>query len=282
MPHDPQEQYLPPLVIGGGNMARAIVQGARRRGVERFRGGWLAEPDMGKHAGFREAGMATFGSAAEAAAGIAAGDATLPIILAIKPQMLSDAVSGLAEKLGGRRTLVVSILAGTPISRIRELFAGHERIVRVMPNLAASIGEGATAISAATAVAADVELVREIFEAVGPLVVELDESLMDAFTALAGSGPAYVFFLAEAMAKAGEAIGFDAQTALAITRQTIAGAAQLLAGSAEDPDRLRAAVTSKGGTTAAASGVLESRGVMQAWVDAIIAARDRGRELSKL
>lgn len=282
MPHDPQEQYLPPLVIGGGNMARAIVRGARRRGVERFRGGWLAEPDVTKHREFADAGMAAFGSAVEAAGAIAHGYSTLPIILSVKPQMLSDAVSGLAERLGGRRTLVVSILAGTPISRIRELFPGCERIVRVMPNLAASIGEGATAISPATSVAADVELVREIFEAVGPLVVTLDESLMDAFTALAGSGPAYVFYLAEAMARAGEAIGFDARTSLAISRQTIAGAGGLLAGSADSPDQLRAAVTSKGGTTAAASGVLEARGVMQAWIDAIIAARDRGRELSKL
>ncbi len=290
-----REHYLPPLIIGGGNMARAIVHGAQRQGLDLFRGGWLAEPDVAKHAEFAGRGMRVFASAAEAVIAILgdrtlASDATMPVLLAVKPQVLEGAVRDIAAPLAGRDLLIISILAGTPMDRIASLLPGHPRIVRVMPNLAASIGQGATAISAsAGAGPGDVEFVRAIFAAVGPLVVALDESLMDAFTALAGSGPAYIFYLAEAMLAAGQEMGFDRATALGIMRQTLAGAAGLLSRNPDDatgersdadPGTLRAAVTSKGGTTAAATAVLDSRAVMRAWIDAIIAARDRGRELS--
>lgn len=112
------------------------------------------------------------------------------------------------------------------------------------------------------------------------MVVTIEESLMDAFTAVAGSGPAYVF-LAEAMIQASVRLGFDEPTARDIVRETIAGEGNLLAESAEAPEKLRAAVTSKGGTTEAACKKLDEAGVMPALVEAIRAARDRGREFGK-
>lgn len=280
-------RYLPPLIVGGGNMARAIVEGAGRGGLGVFRGGVVVEPDVVKHAVFTGLGMSAFASIPAAieqvdGKGATAGGGTLPILLAVKPQMLGDVARELAPRIAGREVLVISILAGTTIERIGGML-GTARIVRAMPNLPASIGKGATAITACgSATAEDVELARAIFSAVGPLVVPLDEGLMDAFTALAGSGPAYLYYLAEAMTRAGVAAGFDRGTSEAIVRQTLGGAGALLEGSDLAAADLRAAVTSRGGTTAAATGVLDARGVMEAVVEAIIAGRDRGRELGKL
>ncbi len=278
--------YLPPLVIGGGNMARAIVQGAAARGLGVFSGGILAEPDPAKHGSFLPHGLRTFESVSAARPHAAAAMGTdrartLPILLAVKPQMLADVARDLAGAFAAQRVVVISILAGTTIARLESAMGGARRIVRSMPNLPASIGQGATALSpSAGASAADATYARAIFEAVGPVVVDLPEPLMDAFTALAGSGPAYVFYLAEAMARAGEAMGFDAETSLTLVRQTIIGAAGLLVSSTQTPGELRAAVTSKGGTTAAATAALDNADVAGLWIEAIKAAQQRGRELS--
>ncbi|MCH9057700.1 MAG: hypothetical protein IIB55_03625 [Planctomycetes bacterium] len=126
----------------------------------------------------------------------------------------------------------------------------------------------------------DEALALRIFEAVGD-VIRIDEQLMDAFTAVAGSGPAYVFYLAQAMSTAATKLGFDEAQAKQIVQRTIAGAGALLAESPDSPEALRAAVTSRGGTTAAATAVLDESSVMQAMIDAITAAHDRGRELSR-
>jgi pyrroline-5-carboxylate reductase len=119
-----------------------------------------------------------------------------------------------------------------------------------------------------------------LFRAIGD-TVEIDEQLMDAFTGLAGSGPAYVFYLAEGMLNAAQTMGFDEAQAIKIVRQTIAGSGLLLARSDELPSELRARVTSKGGTTAAGTGALDQASVMDAIERAIIAARDRGEELGR-
>src|SRR5690606_30719943 len=127
---------------------------------------------------------------------------------------------------------------------------------------------------------ADAAFARTLFGAVGE-TVDLDEALMDAFTAVAGSGPAYLFYLAEAMARAAEGVGFDAATADRLVRATIVGAAGLLDADRGRPaSELRALVTSRGGTTAAATQRLDDAGVAEAFERAIVAARDRGRELA--
>jgi pyrroline-5-carboxylate reductase len=185
--------------------------------------------------------------------------------------------------VAGVERIVITILAGTPSGTVRSMLGGRGRIVRAMPNLPAGIRQGVTAVSrGAGAIEGDLRPAMELFGALGPLVVEIDESLMDAFTAIAGSGPAYVFYLAQAMAEAATKMGIDADVAGRIVAQTIAGAAAMLVDAHADPAELRVSVTSKGGTTEAAIGVLTERGAMGALVEAILAARDRGRKLSGL
>ncbi|MCC6676342.1 MAG: pyrroline-5-carboxylate reductase [Phycisphaerales bacterium] len=272
-------------VIGGGNMAHAILGRARGATLQAALV-VVAEPDVGKHAGLRQMGVEAVPTAAEAMARLA-GAETHPgagqILLAVKPQMLRAVAEEIGPALASTSRVVISILAGVPSARVREVLGGSVRVVRAMPNLAARIGRGATALCAgAGAAPGDEELAGKLFADVSGLVVRIDEGLMDAFTAVAGSGPAYVFYLAEAMVSAAESLGFDNETAMRMVRETIAGAGALLAESADGPAELRAAVTSRGGTTAAALAVLDGAGVRVQLERAIAAARDRGAELAKL
>jgi len=291
----PTDGRNPPLaVIGGGNMGLAIVSGGMA-GTRPLMRGFVAvaEPDEAKRAAFKALGVATFAHAA-AAIGAAIGKedkgGEAQVLLAVKPQMLMRLAEEVRELLAAESRVVISILAGTPTAKVRAVLgvalgaaSGAEvRVVRAMPNLPAKIRQGITALcSGAGTRPGDDAFAREIFGGVGPMVVTIEESLMDAFTAVAGSGPAYVFYLAEAMIQASVRLGFDEPTARDIVRETIAGAGNLLADSAEAPEKLRAAVTSKGGTTEAACKKLDEAGVMLALVEAMRAARDRGRELGR-
>jgi pyrroline-5-carboxylate reductase len=262
------------LVVGGGAMGGAVLAAGLRAGVLTAERTAVVEPDAGKHAGL---GVRCFVDGAAGAAWLATQGAGAQVLLAVKPQMLADAAAGLGGAANGR--VVISILAGTPGQRVRAALAGA-RVVRAMPNLAVRVGRGCTALCASAGAApGDDALARRLFGAAGT-VVEVEEALMDAFTALAGSGPAYVFYLAEAMTRAAGEMGMDPRVADAVVRETIVGAAALLAESKDAPGVLRAQVTSRGGTTAAATRVLDEAGVMEAWVRAIVAARDRGRELA--
>lgn len=279
-------RVFPPLVIfGGGNMGSAIVRGGAR-GLGPLHDGavLVVEPDRAKHEAFNTLRVPVVPSvrdcrawleAAEAHAGLGA-----QMLLAIKPQSLRAFAAEFRETLGVRTGVMISILAGTPSEAVREALGGSARIVRAMPNLAATIRQGTTAIClGAGSKPGDEAMALAIFKDVGQLVVSIDESMMDAFTAVAGSGPAYVFHLAESMVKAAVKLGFEGSLARDIVRETIAGAGNLLAESSQDPGTLRAAVTSKGGTTEAAVEVLERRAVREAIVEALRAARDRGVEL---
>lgn len=176
---------------------------------------------------------------------------------------------------------MVSIMAGVTAATVSRGLGDAGRVVRVMPNTPIGLGLGMSAVCAGPrAGEEDVARAERLFGASGK-TMRIDEGLMDAFTALAGSGPAYVFHLAEAMVEAAEQLGFDRERALTIVRQTVAGAGALLDASPETPRALRAAVTSKGGTTAAAVGVLDDAGVSDAVVRAIHAARHRGAELGR-
>lgn len=256
-------------VIGGGNMASAIVHGAIDAGIYDADAIVVADPDETKRRGFRCA-AATADEALDALAPDGA------IMLAIKPQVLPMVAKELAGRDGPSRC-VVSILAGVTARGVADALGEWARVVRVMPNTPASIGRGMTAI-AAGADAEDIAVARRIFEAIGR-VVEIDESLMDAFTALAGSGPAYVFLLCEAMRDAAIALGMSEADADLAARQTIAGAAGLLERSSESAGELRRRVTSPGGTTAAAIGAFQDGGFAELVLRAMRAARDRGHEL---
>lgn len=205
------------------------------------------------------------------------------VLVAVKPQMMGDALPVLAG-FGNGDTLFVSVAAGTPISAFEAALGGETPIVRAMPNTPAAVGRGITAIIGnAHASASQLDLAEELLSAVGQVVRLESETQMDAVTAVSGSGPAYVFHLIETLASAGEAEGLAPDLAMALAKATVAGAGALAEAADEDPAQLRVNVTSPGGTTQAALGVLmnETDGFPALLKRAVKAAADRSRELGK-
>jgi pyrroline-5-carboxylate reductase len=258
-------------VLGGGVMGETLVAGL------------LAlepRPEVviaGKRPERAEELAQTYGvSLAEPAAAVEQADV---VILVVKPQ---DTPALLAEvgALIEPGAVVVSIAAGIRTETIEAAVPEGVHVVRAMPNTPARVGRGVTGISSGNGCSADsVALVVRLLGSVGVVEV-VPEELQDAVTAVSGSGPAYLFYLAEAMTAAAVELGIDEATATSMVNQTLLGAATLLA-TADDPaTELRRKVTSPGGTTAAAVSVLDDRGVAHSVVEAITAARDRGRELS--
>jgi len=204
-------------------------------------------------------------------------------LIAVKPQMIGAALPRLAG-LGGGATLILSIAAGTPIAALEAVLGGTTPIVRAMPNTPAAVGRGITAIIGnARATEAHLALAEALLKAVGQVVRLKSERQMDAVTALSGSGPAYVFYLIEVLAAAGEAEGLEPALALHLARATVAGAGALAEVASEAPGELRVNVTSPGGTTAAALKVLmdAESGVAPLVARAVHAAAMRSRELGK-
>jgi pyrroline-5-carboxylate reductase len=202
------------------------------------------------------------------------------LVVAVKPQSFREA--GLALKpFVGASTLVVSIMAGATIASISEICGGA--VVRAMPNTPAAIGRGITvAVAAKNVSAAQRAIADALLQAIGKVEWVDDETLMDAVTAVSGSGPAYVFLLAEELARAGVEAGLPAELATRLARETVAGSGELLRRSEASSATLRQNVTSPGGTTAAALEVLMGAGGMQQlMIRAIAAATKRSRELAK-
>jgi len=202
------------------------------------------------------------------------------VVIAVKPQHVGDVAVALA---GNGIARVLSIAAGVTIQALEAGLDSVEgdpvRVVRAMPNTPALVGAGASAIAGGTAAGEeDVEWAANVLTSVGTVAV-LEESKLDAVTGLSGSGPAYVFLVAEAMIAAGVAVGLSQADADALARQTIMGAGRLLSESGEDPAQLRKNVTSPGGTTAEGLAVLEERGLREAFAAAVAAAAARSEEL---
>jgi pyrroline-5-carboxylate reductase len=202
------------------------------------------------------------------------------VVLAVKPQMFREAAATL-RALVGPDTVVVSIMAGTPIATIAELCGGA--VVRAMPNTPAAIGRGMTvAVSAPGVTVQQRATANALLRASGLVEWVDDEALMDAVTAVSGSGPAYVFLLAEELARAGVAAGLSPALAAILARETVAGSGELLHRSDLDAAVLRQNVTSPGGTTAAALGVLMGPdGLATLLTRAVAAATKRSQELAK-
>jgi pyrroline-5-carboxylate reductase len=202
------------------------------------------------------------------------------LVLAVKPQMFREAGPGL-KPLVGPSTLVVSIMAGTNIAALEQVCGGM--VVRAMPNTPAAIGRGITvAVAAKNVSAAQRATADALLRATGSVEWVDDESLMDAVTAVSGSGPAYVFLLAEELARAGVEAGLPAELATKLARETVAGSGELLHRSDLDSATLRQNVTSPGGTTAAALEVLMAKdGLQPLMIRAIAAATKRSKELAK-
>ena len=202
------------------------------------------------------------------------------LVLAVKPQMFRDAGPQL-RPLVGASTLVVSIMAGTTIAALAEVCGG--KVIRAMPNTPAAIGRGITVAVPANGVTPDQRAVADaLLRATGSVEWVEDEALMDAVTAVSGSGPAYVFLLAEELARAGVAAGLPEALATRLARETVAGSGELLHRSDQDSATLRKNVTSPGGTTAAALEVLMGAdGFQPLLTRAIAAATKRSKELAK-
>ncbi|MEO1056497.1 MAG: pyrroline-5-carboxylate reductase [Actinomycetota bacterium] len=262
------------VVIGGGNMGEALVGGLLASGAHSPDDVAVVEIDADR----RSALAGTFPD-------IAVHDTCPPCrsaVLAVKPQHTADAAATAADAGAGR---VLSIAAGVTTGALEEAIAGRSSrgegevaVVRAMPNTPALVGRGASAISGGSAAAThDLEWAASILGAVG-IVEELAEHDLDAFTATIGSGPAYVFLVAEALIDAAVAEGLDADTARRTVVQLMVGAAALLE-SGDDPAELRRKVTSPGGTTEAGLGALDRAEVRGAFAAAVRAAAARGREL---
>jgi pyrroline-5-carboxylate reductase len=204
------------------------------------------------------------------------------LVLAVKPQLL-DAAAATADALVGAETLVVSVLAGKTVADLRARLPRARAVVRAMPNLPASIGRGATGACANEAVTSRQREIADALLATVGIVEWVDrEELIDAVTAVSGSGPAYVFHLVECLAEAGVASGLPVDLAARLARATVSGAGELLERSELAPGRLRENVTSPGGTTAAALEVLMRRpgGMPDLLKEAVAAAKRRAKELS--
>ena len=201
------------------------------------------------------------------------------IIIAVKPKDFEALLREIAPFLS-KAKIVISIAAGITTGYIEKHLAKKIAVIRVMPNMPAMIGEAISSISAgAFAARPHMKTVKDIFSSIGE-VVEVDEKLVDGVTAVSGSGPAYFFYLMESLIEAAMALGFDEAKAKRLVFRTALGGAKLVEALGLHPKELRAKVTSKGGTTEAALGVLESEGFKAMVKRAVTAARDRSRELS--
>lgn len=201
------------------------------------------------------------------------------VIVAVKPGDVATILTGALDALAAD-ALVISIAAGVTITELERLVPGRP-VVRAMPNTPALVRLGAAAIAAGThALEPHLVLAEKLLGAVG-MVVRVPEYQLDAVTGLSGSGPAYIFLVAEALIEAGVLAGIARDTSIALVTQTLLGSATLLAQGDSSAEQLRTAVTSPGGTTAAGLRELEVRGVRAAFLDAVIAATQRSRELGQ-
>jgi pyrroline-5-carboxylate reductase len=199
-------------------------------------------------------------------------------VIAVKPGDVREACTAIAAAGVSR---VVSIAAGVPLRRLEEWLPDGTPVVRAMPNTPALLGAGAAAVAAGSSAGEeDLAWAESILAAVG-VVVRVPEALLDAVTGLSGSGPAYLFLVAEALVDAGVSVGLPRDVSSTLAFQTLLGAARMLTETGDPPEALRAAVTSPGGTTAAGLGVLEAKGLRAALAEAVEAATERSRQLGQ-
>jgi pyrroline-5-carboxylate reductase len=203
------------------------------------------------------------------------------VIIAVKPQLMEDVLPGVVS-LKGSKPLILSVAAGKTIASFKRHFGADAAVIRTIPNTPAAVGRGITAMAANPNVSpAQMALARTLLEAVGEVVTVENEAMIDAVTAVSGSGPAYVFYLTECLAAAGEKVGLPKDLAMQLARATVAGAGELMRQSGTEAATLRQNVTSPKGTTYAALQVLMAEDGMQPLFDkAIDAATKRSRELA--
>lgn len=260
-------------VVGAGVMGESIVSGLVASGWDASRIVAVDRYPQRVAEVVERTGIVGSGSIAEAVEGADA------ILLAVKPQDAGSVVATIGEAIAPG-AVVVSICAGISTAAIEAKLPAGIPVVRVMPNTPAQVGEGMAALAAGSAATSEhLELAGQLLGAVGE-VATVPEAYLDAVTAVSGSGPAYVFYVVEAMIDAGVLLGLPRDLATKLAVQTLYGSAKLLHDSGEHPGRLREQVTSPGGTTAAALRELDAHAVKAAFFDALEACRDRSRELA--
>ncbi len=271
MPGDPCIAF-----IGGGNMAHSLIGGLLHKGFAATRI-HVADPSAAQLEFLRQHyPVHTTGDNANAVQGAQV------VVFAVKPQAFRDAARPLAPALAKTRPLIISIAAGIAEPDIRRWLGYDAAIVRVMPNTPALHGAGAAALYANHFVSAEQRMLAEnLFKAVGIALWVDHERHMNAVTAVSGSGPAYFFLLMEILEAAARELGLPAEITRKLVRQTAYGAARMALESKEDAATLCRQVTSPGGTTAAALGVLHEAQLREIFLKALTAARDRGAELSR-
>jgi pyrroline-5-carboxylate reductase len=260
--------------IGGGNMAKALIAGLVDSGISanQIR---VCEPDPEKQSRLSSHfGVMVSGEAASVVQGATA------VILAVKPGVVVPVLSKIGPLLDPE-TLVISIAAGLSLGSLAKELSVDQPVVRVMPNTPALIGAGISVLYGGADLKPEMmALAREIMASVGDVEEVSDESLMDGVTALSGSGPAYVYLIAEALSDGGVSCGLPRPLADKLAVKTLIGAARLIDESGEHPAVLKNQVTSPGGTTIAALTQLERAGVRGTLIDAVGAAWNRSKELS--
>jgi pyrroline-5-carboxylate reductase len=256
-------------------MAEAIARGLIKAGVLQPAEMIAADPEQGRRDLFEQ--TLKIPTTHDNAAVVMAA----PVVLvAVKPQMFDKALAPLGSLFGPHK-LIVSICAGISTTHIAETVAAGTRIVRAMPNTPMLVGRGMAAVSAGPhATPEDLAVAARLLGAAAE-VITVPENLMDAVTAVSGSGPAYFFYLAELLGAAGAQVGLSPEDAARLARVTFEGAARLMAETREDPATLRHKVTSPGGTTEAAIKTFEALGLPATVAAAVKAARDRGRDLGR-
>ncbi len=268
----PGKHFMKLAILGCGKMGGALVKGVVAAGVVQAKDVSLSDV----YAPGRQALAAELPGSRECASNLEAATGADLVLLCVKPY---DVVEVLKEiSATPQATLVVSIAAGVPLSKL-EAAAGKHRVIRVMPNTPAMIGQGAAAFSlGSTATEADATATNSLLSATG-LAVRVAEKLLDAVTGLSGSGPAYVYTVIEAMADGGLQMGLSKEQAIKLAAQTVAGAAAMVLQTGLHPAILRDQVTSPGGTTIAGLAALERNGVRSAFMEAVQAATLRAKEL---
>lgn len=257
------------VLLGCGKMGSAMLAGWLKRGMPADKV-WVQDP-----------GPSDWVLSTGVHVNAPLPDAPAVVLIAVKPQMMGDALPAIAALAGGK-TVFVSVAAGTPILAFETAFGAETPIVRAMPNTPAAVGRGITALCANTAGQGALDEAEMLMSAVGDVVRLESEAQMDAVTGVSGSGPAYVFHLIETLAAGGVAQGLPPALAMQLAKATVAGAGALAMQAEEDPAQLRVNVTSPNGTTQAALEVLmdKNRGFPVLLVDAVAAATLRSKELA--
>jgi pyrroline-5-carboxylate reductase len=263
-------------ILGAGNMAEGILAGALDRGVLKATQVRASDPVEDRRRLF----AARFGVHVTPDNAEAAKGANI-VLLSIKPQTFHAEAAALAAALC-KDCCIISIMAGITTATIEEKLGGSARVVRTMPNLPIRVGAGVSGLCKGKhATAQDMAFAMRLFEAGGKAIPLDDENLIDAVTAVSGSGPAYFYYFVEAMADAGVQLGLTRQQALTLAEYTCLGAGRMMVETGEDPALLRQKVSSKGGTTLAALEVMEKAGVKEKIQAAVLRACERAKELAK-